>query len=249
MLEVNKIYNEDCLVGMNRIPDKSIDMILCDLPYGTTSCKWDTILPFKKLWEQYIRVIKDNGAIVLTSAQPFTTSLINSNLIWFKYTWYWIKNAPTGFSFAKYQPMRNVEDICVFYKKMPTYNPQGLIKLEEPIKRSRRKGNQGGVYKPEGLTGKEYKTTHKNYPKQTLNIKVERGLHPTQKPTELFEYLIKSYTEEGEIVLDNCLGSGTTAIAALKTNRKFIGFELDKEYYEIASKRIEEHYKGLNNNG
>lgn len=239
-MELNKIYNGDCLELMNDIKDKSIDMILCDLPYGTTDCKWDSIISLNLLWEQYNRIIKDNGAIVLTSAQPFTTSLINSNLKNYRYCWYWIKNAPTGFSFAKYQPMRNVEDVCVFYKKTPNYNPQGLVELKNPVKKKRKIGGQGEIYKPQGLCEKEYQTTHTNYPKQTININVQRGLHPTQKPVELFEYLINTYTSEGDLVLDNCIGSGTTAIACINTNRHYIGIEKDKHYYDIACKRIEE---------
>ncbi len=237
-LENNKIYNMDCIVGMQQLNDKCIDMILCDLPYGTTDCRWDSLIPFDLLWEQYTRIIKDNGAIVLTSAQPFTTKLINSNIKHFRYCWYWLKNQPTGFPFAKYQPMRNIEDICVFYKKMPTYNPQGLIKLDKPIKKNRKKTDKDTIYKQEPLNG-EYITCFSNYPRQVLEFKCQReGLHPTQKPVELFKYLINTYTNKGNLVLDNCMGSGTTAIACLETDRNFIGFELDKQYFEIANSRI-----------
>lgn len=234
----NTIYNEDCISGMKRLPDQSIDMILCDLPYGVTDCVWDKLLPFDLLWEQYERVIKDNGAIVLTSIQPFTTKLISSNFKIFRYCWYWIKNTSTGYCFAKYQPMRNIEDICVFYKQAPVYNPQGLIKLDKPIKKMRKDTGKDGVYKDSSLSGKEYTTQFTNYPKQNLEFKKDFGLHPTQKPVALFEYLIKTYSNPGDIILDSCIGSGTTAIAAINTGRRFIGFELDKSHYNTAVKRI-----------
>lgn len=239
-IEINEIYNTDCIVGMSYMKDKSIDMILCDLPYGTTQCKWDSIIPPEELWKQFERIIKDNGAMVFTATQPFTTILIESNKKHFKYCWYWIKNQVTGFPFAKYQPLRCVEDILVFYKKMPVYNPQGLILLDKPIKSIRNvKGDN--VYKS-GTLNKSYESRYTNYPRQTLNFKCQReGLHPTQKPVELFEYLIRTYTNENEIVLDCCMGSGTTAIAALKSGRKFIGFKLDREIFEIADKRIREY--------
>lgn len=228
----------DCIVGMQQIESESIDMILCDLPYGTTDCRWDSIIPFNLLWQEYERIIKPNGAIVLTAAQPFTTKLINSNLKMFRYCWYWLKNQVTGFPFAKYQPLRCVEDICVFYKQAPTYNPQGLIKLDKPKKRIRTEQVKDNVYDMGTLTG-EYVTTFTNYPRQTLEFKCQReGLHPTQKPVDLFEYLIKTYTNEGDTVLDNCIGSGTTAVAAIQSNRNFIGFELDEEHWKTAVERI-----------
>lgn len=236
-MELNKIYNTDCLVGMTQLPDKSIDMILCDLPYGITGCRWDSLIPFPELWKQYERIIKPNGAIVLTSSQPFTTELISSNKKLFRYCWYWLKNQVTGFPFAKFQPLRCVEDICVFYKQKPTYNPQGLIKLDKPI-RTHNKRKVDFVYDSTTLSN-SYITAYTNYPRQTLEIKCQReGLHPTQKPVALFEYLIKTYTKEGDLVLDNCMGSGTTAVACINTNRNFIGFEIDKNYWEIAYKRI-----------
>lgn len=239
MLEKNKIYNGDCLELMKEIKTKSVDMILCDLPYGTTDCKWDEIIPFEPLWEQYKRIIKDNGAIVLTSTQPFTTKLINSNFLMFRYCWYWNKNQVTGFPFAKFQPLRCVEDICVFYKQAPTYNPQGLIKLDKPKVSRKSKAGVGAVYHQDSLINKEFVTEYTNYPRQVLNFKCQReGLHPTQKPVALFEYLIKTYTNEGELVLDNCIGSGTTAVACINTNRNFIGIEKDTTYYNRANERI-----------
>lgn len=240
MIELNKIYNEDCLEGMKRIPDGSIDMILCDLPYGTTACKWDTIIPFEALWEQYERIIKDNGAIVLTAAQPFTSALVMSNPKMFKYSWIWDKVKPSGFQVAKYRPMMRQEDVLVFGKGRINYNP--IMTLREKVKTSR-------IYSSSDSNplknndGKNRTYTHK-YPQSILTFSnaVQKGkVHPTQKPVMLFEYLIKTYTDEGETVLDNCMGSGTTAIACLNTERNFIGFELNEEYYNISLKRISEN--------
>ena len=237
MIELNKIYNEDCLEGMKRIPDGSVDMILCDLPYGTTACKWDTVIPFEPLWEQYKRVIKDNGAIVLTSDEPFTSQLINSNIKKFRYKWIWEKSYSTGFMNANKMPLKNVEDVLVFYKKLPIYNPQGLIEVNKKQVRKRDKGTT--IYNDMGLKEGEYTQKFTNYPKQIIETtKKEKTYHPTQKPVALFEYLIKTYTNEGETVLDNCIGSGTTAIACINTNRKYIGFEMDKHYCDIAQDRI-----------
>lgn len=231
----------DCLELMQEIPENSIDMILCDLPYGTTQCKWDNIIPFNPLWKLYNRIIKHNGAIVLFATQPFTTKLINSNFKNFRYCWYWKKNNKTGGQFAKVQPMRCVEDICVFYKKKPTYNPQGLIKLETPIISY---GNKikTNIYKWRG--GDVSIQKYKNYPAHLLEFKNEatsgkNRLHPTQKPVALLEYLIKTYTNEGETVLDNCMGSGSTGEACLNTNRCFIGIEKEQHYFDIAEKRLE----------
>lgn len=236
MLDRNKIYHMDGIAGMGGIADKSVDMILCDLPYGVTSCRWDAVIPFDKMWEEYERVIKDHGAIVLTAIQPFTTALIQSNRKLFRYCWYWKKNCPTGFANAKKQPMRCIEDVAVFYKKTPIYNPQGLIRLDKPVfhKAEQRKGGQ--VY-DHGLES-DYVTEYRNYPRNLLEVPCERGLHPTQKPVALFEYLIRTYTNKGELVLDNCMGSGTTAIACIRSQRNYIGFELEKEYFDKANDRI-----------
>lgn len=234
MIELNRIYNEDCMKGMKKIPDKSIDMILCDLPYGVTNCQWDKVIPLDTLWQEYKRVIKENGAIVLTAAQPFTTKLIQSNSHWYRYCWYWRKNIATGFASSKYQPLRCMEDIVVFYKKAPMYNPQGLIKLTQPKCRAAY-NRVNSVY---GSTlRRSYIQEYTNYPTNLLEIKCERGLHPTQKPVELFEYLIKTYSDVGETVLDNCIGSGTTAVACIQTGRNYIGFETSKEYCQIAENR------------
>ena len=235
MLELNKIYNMDCLIGMREIPDKSIDMILCDLPYGTTQNKWDTIIPFEPLWEQYKRVIKNNGAIVLTASQPFTSALVMSNVKWFKYCWVWDKSQVTGFLNAKKQPLRQHEDICVFYQSQCTYNPS-MTKGKMQLKSTGGKSDNYGKYAYKPHYSEWY------YPKTIISIpqQREKGGHPTQKPVSLFEYLIKTYTNEGETVLDNCMGSGTTAIACINTGRNFIGIELDPAYFDIAQKRIAE---------
>ena len=236
---IDHIYNEDCIVGMNRLPDKSVDMILTDLPYGITECRWDSLLPFDQLWAQYLRVIKDRGAICLTSCQPFTTKLISSQPRLFRYCWYWYKNMPTGFAFAKYQPLRCVEEVCVFYKKAPTYNPQDIIVLDKPIRKKGKHETARGdcIYHTDSL-GKAHETCVVHYPRQLLEIKCERGLHPTQKPVALFAYLIRTYTNPGALVLDSCIGSGTTAVACIKSGRKYTGFELDHTYYHTATERI-----------
>lgn len=237
---INCIFNTDCIAGMSILPDKSMDMILCDLPYGITGCRWDSLIPFPDLWAGYLRVIKDNGAIVLTSAQPFTTELIQSNRKMFRYCWYWSKNMPTGFAFSHHQPLRCIEEVCVFYRCRPTYNPQGIIVLDKPVKCKEKTVPQHGdsVYRTDGSLSHDTETCIFHYPRQLLEIKCERGLHPTQKPVALFDYLVRTYTNPGEIVLDTCVGSGTTAIACLRSGRKFTGFELDTQYYQIAESRI-----------
>ena len=246
-MEINKIYNEDCIIGMSRLPDNSVDCIICDLPYGTTACKWDTIIPFEPLWEQYERVIKDNGAIVLTASQPFTTALISSNMKKFCYSWVWDKKFGANFVQAKRQPLKTHEDVVVFSNngKMPHYYPQMTLR-DVPIKKG---GNKQSRAIPIAMTetsenfGKTDKVYDNKFPSSQISFSVRdgRGLHPTQKPVALFEYLIKTYTNEGETVLDNCIGSGTTAIACMNTNRNFIGIEMDQKYYEIANNRIKEH--------
>lgn len=234
-----QLFQGDCLELMNDIPDGSIDMILCDLPYGTTSCKWDSVIPFEPLWKQYERIVKNNGAIVLFSAQPFTTKLIHSNFRHFRYCWYWKKRNKTGAQFAKVQPMRCIEDICVFYKHKPTYNPQGLVELEKPIFHEKRQSN---IY---SFRANGSIQRYTNYPVHLIEFANEAAsnrnrLHPTQKPVALLEYLIKTYTNEGDTILDNCMGSGSTGVAAVNTGRKFIGMELDEKYFEIAKNRIDE---------
>ena len=252
-MELNKIYNTDCIDGMKNIESGSIDMILCDLPYGTTACKWDVIIPFDLLWEQYKRIIKDNGAIVLTAAQPFTSLLISSNLSMFKYEWIWKKHQGTGFLNAKKQPLRNHENICVFYKNQCTYNPQKTTGHRKVGKTKQKRPSKLEVYRElkevvEYLDdGTRYpKTVQKfDYDKNRYDSSQFKNRHPTQKPVKLFEYLIKTYTNEGDLILDNCIGSGTTAISALNTNRNFIGFEKEKKYYDLANERIEQHKQKL----
>ena len=232
----------DCLELMKDIPNKSIDMILCDLPFGVSSCKWDVVIPFDKLWEQYNRIIKDNGAIVLFGTQPFTSKLINSNINNFRYELIWKKERPTNALLCKKQFPKYHENICVFYKKQPTFNAQ-YIKRKEENKRNN---------KPRNFTDNTKVITNKYservlsgnndyiYQPNIIEVPMERGLHPTQKPVKLLELLIKTYTNEGETVLDNCMGSGSCGVATINTKRHFIGIELLEEYYNIAVRRINE---------
>lgn len=238
MLELNKIYNEDCLEGMKRIQDKSIDMILCDLPYGTTACKWDTIIPFEPLWGQYNRVIKDNGAIVLFGSEPFSSHLRLSNLKMYKYDWIWDKKKGGNPLLSKIQPIKTYEVISIFGKGKVNYYPI-MVDRDKPKARGKNKGKISEITNNAFTENKVYK---QYYPKAIIefsNANQRNKLHPTQKPVALFEYLIKTYTNEGETVLDNCIGSGTTAIACINTNRNYIGFELDKHYCDIANERIQ----------
>ena len=237
-LDLNKIYNEDCLEGMKRIADKSIDMILCDLPYGMTCNKWDTVIPLDRLWKQYKRVIKDNGAIVLTASQPFASELICSNRKLFRYEWIWEKENSTNFLNAKKNPLKKHENILVFYKKLPVYNPQ--MSKGKPYTAVRKEKPSLNYYKNQKMA--KTVSDGERYPISIIKFSRDKEkLHPTQKPVALFEYLIRTYTNEGETVLDNCIGSGTTAIACINTNRNFIGFELDEEYWEIANERLEQN--------
>lgn len=257
----------DCLVEMNNIADGSVDLILCDLPYGTTDRKgvegkgsnrllsWDTVIPLDKLWEQYKRILKPLGTVVLTADQPFTSQLILSNLEWFKYEWIWKKRKTTGFLLANYRPMKCTEDVVVFSPGGAaaasrnggnmTYNPQGLV--EKNVKKKNNAKRLGKfLHNPEhmGAGNKllhetEYEQKYTNYPSEIIEFGLDRNVvHPTQKPVELMEYLIRTYSNEGEVVLDNCMGSGTTGVAAVKCNRKFIGIEQDEEYYKISEDRI-----------
>lgn len=243
-IELNKIYNEDCLEGMKRIPDKSVDMILCDLPYGTTANKWDSIIPLPELWGHYERIIKDNGAIVLFAQIPFTMTLGSSNMKLLRYEWIWKKEVGTGFLNAKKMPLKDHENILVFYKKPPTYNPQ--MREGKPYIYRRRGGHVSTNYGKYTLDGVITVNDGKRFPLTVLEFQRDKDkIHPTQKPVALFEYLIKTYTNEGETVLDNCMGSGTTAIACLNTNRNFIGFEKDETYWKLATERIEKHRHGV----
>lgn len=232
---------------MPRLAAGSVDLILCDLPYGTTACSWDAIIPFDRLWAEYRRILRGNGAIVLTAAQPFTTALIASNLSEFRYCWYWDKRAVTGFANAKLQPLRCVEDVVVFYRSRPTYNPQGLLRISKTRSNSAKVGGDTVRTNTVASSGKgslrtagaEYVQEFTNYPKQLLEISRDREkVHPTQKPVALMEYLIRTYTNPGDVVLDNCMGSGTTGVAARNTGRRFIGIERDPGYFAICQERI-----------
>ena len=231
----------DCLEVMKYIPDNSIDMILCDLPYGTTACKWDTIIPFDKLWEQYERIIKDNGAIVLTGSQPFTSALIMSNPKLFKYELIWDKKTGLGFLDSKFRPLKSHENIILFglggcsnRSKIPMkYNPQGLIETTK-----QNKNTKSNILNSEPKKRDNLGTTHTNYPKSIHTFSRVSGNHPTEKPLELMKYLIKTYTNENDLILDNCMGSGTTCLAAKELNRKFIGIETEQKYYDIAVSRV-----------
>ena len=263
-----ELYQGDCLEQMLNIPDHSVDLILCDLPYGTTDrngveskgsnrlLKWDTVIPLDLLWEQYRRILKPLGTVALTADQPFTSQLIMSNLDWFKYEWIWKKKKTTGFLLANYRPMKETEDVVIFSPggaaaasrngKNMTYNPQGLI--EKKVKKKNNPKRLGKfLHNPEHmgennklLHQSEYEQKWTNYPSEIIEFGLDRDvIHPTQKPVALMEYLIKTYSNEGETVLDNCMGSGTTGVAAVKCNRKFIGIEADADYFTKASERID----------
>lgn len=244
-----KLFNGDCLECMKMLDDKSVDMILCDLPYGVTKVKWDTRIPFEPLWEQYKRIIKPNGAILLFSTQPFTTDLICSNRKMFRYEIIWEKTQKTGFYNANKMPLKGHENILVFYKHLPTYNPQKYIVERKDIGRVRNKKADRCVLYGH-VNAQDWTETGERYPHDVVHFSNWNGAlfgnsskatkHPTQKPVPVLEYLIKTYTNEGETVLDNCMGSGSTGVACVHTNRKFIGMELDPHYFEIASKRINE---------
>ena len=280
-----KLYNGDCLEVMKEIPSKSVDMILCDLPYQVTKNKWDTIIPMNdyiianneslekdefylkqflkglskkeidKIWEEnkkeglwsyYNRIIKDNGAILLFGQDIFSAQLINSNLKMYKYKWFWKKDRPSGFLNAKKMPLKDVEEILVFYKKCPIYNPQfwegiPLHGMGTKYKEGNLGNNNYGKFASHTNPSANREGDTKKYPRQVLEFKRPHPpIFPTQKPVDLCEYLIKTYTNEGDLVLDNCMGSGTTGIAALNTNRKFIGIELDENYFNMAKQRIKE---------
>ena len=267
MNDINLLHG-DCLVEMKKIDNHSVDLILCDLPYGTTDrsgvekkngnnrlLKWDTVIPLESLWLEYKRVLKPKGAVVLTADQPFTSKLIMSNIEWFKYEWIWKKKKTTGFLLANYRPMKQTEDVIVFspahaaaasrHGGNMTYNPQGLI--EKKVKKKNDPNRLGKfLHNPEHM-GKgnkllhetEYEQKFTNYPSEIIEFGLDRNVvHETQKPVALMEYLIRTYSNEGEIVLDNCMGSGTTGVACINTNRKFIGIEKKDEYFDVAKKRI-----------
>ena len=238
-----ELVHGDCLKEMRHVRSGSIDMVLADPPYGTTACKWDSIIPLEQMWEQLKRVIKPNGAIVLTASQPFASILGCSNINNLKYSWVWIKSRATGHLNAKKRPMKSFEEVLVFYENQPTYDPQGLIYKPTRVMNSKSHSLRGADNKTSTVSGgikyKEYTQEYTNYPRQHIEIPSEgKTVHPTQKPVALMEYLIKTYTNEGDTVLDFAMGSGTTGIACKNANRNFIGIELDGKYFEIAQKRI-----------
>lgn len=240
---LNQIFNEDCLEGMKRIPDGSIDCIITDPPYGTTACKWDSVIPFEPMWEQLKRIIKPNGAIVLFGSEPFSSALRMSNIKQYKYDWIWEKSHWTQFSLSKKRPLKYHEDIVVFYNSQPTYNPQ--------MRKWKPNHSMGKIVWWElnsetqaNMVAYQSQQSDMKYPKTVIKFDNPRfkGQHPTQKPVALLEYLIRTYTNEWETVLDFTIGSWTTAIAAINTNRNYIGFEMDKWYFDIAQERITTHY-------
>jgi len=240
-----QLIKGDCLIEMQNIPDKSINAIICDLPYGTTACKWDTVIPFDPLWAQYKRIIKDNGAIVLFGSQPFTSAIVMSNPKWFRYEWIWENNRAPNFVFGNKQPLKKHENVVVFYNKQPTYNPQKTKNPKGEEKRHLYKSSATKSGKEVNNATPEYASKGSTYeadmllPKSVFYFKKpQKPLHPTQKSIECLEYLIKTYSNENEIVLDNCMGSGTTGVACKNLNRSFIGIEMDDKYFEIAKERI-----------
>lgn len=233
-------YNMDCIQGMKMIDSGTVDMILTDLPYGITQCEWDKPIPLDLFWEQAKRIIKDNGAIVLTAKKPFTTDLIVSNRDWYRYNLVWIKNISTGFYNAKVMPLQTHEDICVFYKHKPTYNPQMESGFERKVSKasSKKKCQSAEIYN-KAICTKDYDSTER-YPISLLYFESDKhtnSLHPTQKPVALFEYLIKTFSNKGDLIVDCCGGSNTTGIACYNTGRKYIGFEKEKKYFDIGTER------------
>lgn len=242
-----KLLQGDCLELMNKIPDKSIDMILCDLPYGTTKNKWDSVLPFDKMWEQYDRIIKENGCIALFADGMFMSDLMQSNKKLWRYNLVWDKELISGFLNANRMPLRSHEEICIFYKKLPAYNPQftegePLHGMGTKFSQEKNKNNNYGNFDSCNNPSAKRTGDTKKYPKSIVKFPRPAScamIHPTQKPVELLEWLIKTYTNENDLVLDNCMGSGSTGVAAVGINRNFIGMELEEKYFNIAKERIE----------
>ena len=241
---INKIINADCMDILKQLPDKCIDAIICDLPYGTTACSWDVIIPFDKLWEQYKRIRKDNTPIVLFGSEPFSSYLRMSNIKEYKYDWYWNKDKGNGIFLAKIQPLRTIETISVFYKNQCLYNPQmtkAQIDRIRPLSFGNKNGAKNNIVNSNNCkTDKEY-NPEMRYPLNLLTFTkpVGKDIHPTQKPINLLEYLIKTYSNEGDLILDNCSGSGTTAVACHNLKRRFICIEKDEDYYKASVERLE----------
>lgn len=247
-----ELMQGDCLKLMRDIPVSSVDLILCDLPYGTTDCKWDSTLPLDALWTQYSRILRKGGAVVLTASQPFTSRLVMSNPKMFKVEWIWEKNAGSNFGTVKWMPMKEHESVLVFANGTPTYNPimeqraaSGLARVKTVVNYA----TSAEVYQNGALDGKASSLRPDlRYPRSIQKFNRERGLHPTQKPLALMEYLVRTYSNEGDTVLDNCMGSGTTGVACANTRRRFIGMELEAKYFDAASARIEAATAPANNN-
>jgi len=238
-VEVNKVYCMDALEFLSKIKDGVVDMVLCDLPYGTTDLNWDSIINLDSLWKQYERIIKENGVIVLTASQPFTSELVMSNPNLFRYEFIWIKTKPTGFQNARKMPLKKHENILVFYKKLPRFNQLKLKKLINPIKSGRK--NKGSNLMENLKLDKNYYLEETNFQDSILEFANPSGaghLHPTQKPIDLFRYLVYMFTDEGDLVVDNCIGSGTTPVACKQTNRNFIGCDINQEFVDVANKRL-----------
>jgi len=268
MIELDKIYNMDCLIGMKQIPDGSVDAVICDLPYGITDCTWDSVIPFKPLWEQYERILKENGTAVLFAQQPFTSMLVCSKIELFRHSQTWIKDKCANFIAARYQPQKYTEDILVFSKGnfthnakvRATYNPI-MVKVDFPRHPEKEKAHYIGdsasanlirnrpSNKHKRFFGYEKEDEYSQFPKNYVYFATQHfgneRYHPTQKPVDLLRYLVLTYTNTGDTVLDNCMGSGTTAIACIKEKRHFIGFEIEKKYYDIANERIKNETKQL----
>ena len=244
-----KLYKGDCLEVMDKLIEEGVkvDFILTDLPYGRTRAKWDKIIPLQNMWVRIDKLIYDNTCICLFSDNPFTSMLVSSNMKYYKYDWIWVKEQGKNFQHCKKMPLKKVEYINVFYKKQPTYNAQGLVKLDKPIiKKNKNKFGKLMDNNSERIRD-TYEQWYTNYPSNILEFNTDRGLHPTQKPVALLEYLIKTYTDEGDLVLDFTMGSGSTGVACLNTNRRFIGIELDENYFNIAKKRIKDTEKEIKN--
>lgn len=243
MTPVNyQLYQGDCLTELARVPDASVNLILADLPYGTTACSWDSVIPLEPLWAHFRRILAPRGAVVLTASQPFTTTLISSNRAWFRYTWVWDKGQPNGFLNAKRIPLKQHEDVCVFYPKQPTYNPQFIPRAVTRIDKARDKTYGQGGSSPYGVRRAVAGTYTEYYPRTILripNANQAAKRHPTEKPLPLMEYIVKTYSNPGDVVCDPTMGSGTTGEAAINLDRVFIGIELDPGYFAIAERRIE----------
>ncbi|EKN89894.1 DNA methylase family protein [Leptospira interrogans str. 2003000735] len=239
-----QLFNDDCFKIFPSIPDQSVNLVLCDLPYGTTGCSWDVILPFRELWEQYNRLIVENGAVILTASQPFTTALINSNPKNFRYELIWYKTKASGFLNANKMPNKSHENILIFYKKLPVYNSQKYEIDSKFLRKGKSsKKNSSNIFKIRGPKSETYQYLDRGlrHPDSVLCFPSEsgKGIHPTQKPTALMNFLIRSYSNKGDTILDNCMGSGTTGVACVQTDRNFIGVEKELEYFELAKRRIE----------